>query len=258
MDGNWHAGPGVSLVQGQNTGDDPGELKQTVEAIFNSTSASYAVGVHSMSLAPVAYLIRDAQFDFNQDGRFDAADRDGLQELIDNAPSNMILAYDDPALVSRLNVAESGNEPTSPFQQVLDQADIDYISNLLSLNLGTPPLGDFDQDGCVTCADAIHSPSVIASTFDDVQASDPLYLLELDSNLDGKLDSTDRLAFYAAVNHSDFNNDGLVDDADFLIFGVHYDNLAAEGDQNGDGATDDADFLIFVVHYNELVCPSCN
>ena len=46
--------------------------------------------------------------------------------------------------------------------------------------------------------------------------------------------------------------------ADFLIFGVHYDNLAAEGDQNGDGATDDADFLIFVVHYNELVCPSCN
>lgn len=225
---------------------------------MNSPSISFGIGNHSIPLSPVTYVVRDAQYDYNQDGRFDAADRDGLQTLINSAPLNMILAFDEPALVARLNVAVSGNEPTSPAQQVLDQADVDFLSDLLDLNLATPPFGDFNQDGCLTCADAIHSPSVVSSTFNNVQAGNPLYLLELDSNLDGTLDSTDKVAFYAAVNHSDFNADGMVDDADFIIFGAYYDYLAPEGDQNGDGITDDADFTIFAAHYNDLVCPSCS
>jgi len=62
-------------------------------------------------------------------------------------------------------------------------------------------------------------------------------------------------AFFA---RSDFNDDDLVDDTDFQIFIVGYNELIvppAEDrcDINGDDFVDDADFQIFVVAYNMLV-----
>lgn len=63
---------------------------------------------------------------------------------------------------------------------------------------------------------------------------------------------------------SDFNSDGFVDDADFLLFVVGYNILdcadpampaGCPADINGDGFVDDADFTLFVVAYNELLCP---
>jgi len=62
----------------------------------------------------------------------------------------------------------------------------------------------------------------------------------------------------------DFNNDALVDDADFVIFAASY-NIAdcldpampvnCPADLNGDSSVDDEDFLIFVLGYNEVLCP---
>lgn len=62
-------------------------------------------------------------------------------------------------------------------------------------------------------------------------------------------------AFFA---RSDFNDDDLVDDIDFQLFAVNYDELIvppANGvcDINGDDLVDDADFTIFVVAYDMLV-----
>ena len=61
---------------------------------------------------------------------------------------------------------------------------------------------------------------------------------------------------------ADFNADLLVDDADFSIFAVAYDELICPsfpepctGDINKDGYVDDADFQLFVVAYNDLLCP---
>ncbi len=61
---------------------------------------------------------------------------------------------------------------------------------------------------------------------------------------------------------ADLNGNGLVDDADFSIFAVAYDDLlcdpapaACAADLNADGFVDDVDFGIFVVAYNELICP---
>lgn len=63
---------------------------------------------------------------------------------------------------------------------------------------------------------------------------------------------------------SDFNNDGMVDDADFSIFVVGYNILdcadptmtpGCPADINNDGLVDDADFSTFVVAYDQLVCP---
>lgn len=54
----------------------------------------------------------------------------------------------------------------------------------------------------------------------------------------------------------DLNVDGMVDDADFVIFVSSYDLLEDPlGDFNGDGVADDADFVTFVAAYNELICP---
>lgn len=54
---------------------------------------------------------------------------------------------------------------------------------------------------------------------------------------------------------ADFNGDGFVDDADFVIFAGSYNNLLDTfGDLNFDNLTDDADFVIFAGAYNELLC----
>jgi len=62
---------------------------------------------------------------------------------------------------------------------------------------------------------------------------------------------------------ADFNDDGMVDDADFTLFVEAYNILAcASGTQIGcpadltnDGSVADDDFTVFVVAYNELLCP---
>lgn len=61
----------------------------------------------------------------------------------------------------------------------------------------------------------------------------------------------------------DFNIDGVVDDADFVIFAASYNILdcadpamadGCPGDMNGDGIVDDADFSLFVFAYDNFVC----
>lgn len=61
----------------------------------------------------------------------------------------------------------------------------------------------------------------------------------------------------------DLNNDGLVDDADFVIFSAAYNILdcsdasmpiTCPADLNDDGIVDDEDFVLFAAAYNELLC----
>ncbi|MBY0111957.1 MAG: hypothetical protein K2Y21_03985 [Phycisphaerales bacterium] len=63
---------------------------------------------------------------------------------------------------------------------------------------------------------------------------------------------------------ADFNDDGFVDDTDFVIFASAYDILECSSplmpldcpsDLNDDTLVDDSDFVIFVAAYNELLCP---
>ncbi|MBX3380010.1 MAG: hypothetical protein KF805_07930 [Phycisphaeraceae bacterium] len=59
---------------------------------------------------------------------------------------------------------------------------------------------------------------------------------------------------------ADFNGDGLVDDLDFQIFIISYNELVIPPanpicDLNADNLVDDADFVLFVPAYNALVCP---
>ncbi|MBY0112514.1 MAG: hypothetical protein K2Y21_06810 [Phycisphaerales bacterium] len=62
----------------------------------------------------------------------------------------------------------------------------------------------------------------------------------------------------------DINNDGFVDDSDFVIFAAAYNILdcadpqmpsGCPADLNADLVVDDGDFVIFAAAYNELLCP---
>lgn len=54
----------------------------------------------------------------------------------------------------------------------------------------------------------------------------------------------------------DFDQSGIVDDADFVLFAAAYDAFQTEaGDLNGDTLTDDSDFVEFAQAYEQLVCP---
>ncbi|MFO0859733.1 MAG: hypothetical protein U0570_04190 [Phycisphaerales bacterium] len=73
-----------------------------------------------------------------------------------------------------------------------------------------------------------------------------------------------RITLDAAACPGDLNNDGFVDDSDFVLFVSSYNILdcadpampsGCPADLNGDNAVDDADFVIFVGAYNELLCP---
>lgn len=58
---------------------------------------------------------------------------------------------------------------------------------------------------------------------------------------------------------ADFNNDGLVDDTDFVAFAAKYNDLLVPGefrpgDLNGDSQCDDSDFVLFAAAYDNLLC----
>lgn len=87
---------------------------------------------------------------------------------------------------------------------------------------------------------------------------------DIASGLSTDLDSDGRPDGCAASCAGDFNLDGTVDDADFVMFAFSYNVLlCADGsmpigcraDLNSDGVVDDQDFVIFATAYNALLCP---
>jgi len=78
----------------------------------------------------------------------------------------------------------------------------------------------------------------------------------------GMLTSDSATLFIESCCPADLNFDGLVDDTDFQIFVIAYNELlcpdfpnTCEGDLNLDGLVDDTDFQLFVPAYNALLCP---
>lgn len=60
---------------------------------------------------------------------------------------------------------------------------------------------------------------------------------------------------------ADLSRNGVVDDADFTLFGDAYDKFECPssqcaGDLNVDGFVDDADFVLFAAQYSDFTCPS--
>lgn len=83
-------------------------------------------------------------------------------------------------------------------------------------------------------------------------------------NTDGNVSTTNFLTVTAPPCPADFNNDGFVDDTDFVIFANAYNLLdcndpgmpaGCPSDLNNDNVVDDADFVLFATAYEALLCP---
>lgn len=106
------------------------------------------------------------------------------------------------------------------------------------------------------------SPATLTIT--NVQASDAGTYTAVFTGTCGGVTSAPAVVTVSAQCVGDFNNDGFVDDFDFVSFAVAYNILdcgdpamppGCPADLNGDGFVDDDDFVLFANAYNELICP---
>lgn len=95
-------------------------------------------------------------------------------------------------------------------------------------------------------------------------SAQPIFLI-LQPNFEGGAAYLDDVAFVKLpACTGDLNDDGFVDDADFVLFAGSYNildcadstmSLGCFADLNGDAYVDDSDFVMFVAGYDALICP---
>lgn len=228
---------GVTAINA-TPGGTPGEYDAS------PTVASLTAG---QTLSASVITMRDSDFDLNGDGRFDQGDVSWVESRFRQLS----------LMETSLGVLENFVQDW-PNDEYIDEADSNYLQALLNSVGPTPLFGDFNRDGTIDCRDAVG-----ASAYFGIQVGDPDYRYELDADRDGVVDESDKAAFFALVNHCDFNQDEVVDDADGVIFAAAYNLLDCAdpampaycpADLNLDGYVDDADFIIFAVRYNNLEC----
>lgn len=172
-----------------------------------------------------SFRFSDQSIDVNSDGRFNSADVDTLTTKISST------------LEADMKWDFNANEE-------IDATDVEIMESLILGGLGSGLLGDVDQDGVQECEDIAAISLMGDSTFGDVD-----YLVELDANLDGLIDATDRLAACRAVQPADRNCDGVVDFVDYLDYQNEYGSLEPSADMNGDEIVDFSDWLEFLNWY---------
>ena len=101
-------------------------------------------------------------------------------------------------------------------------------------------------------------PGTSPQTLPTGVATSPTYLLNNGSS--SVYNRLSVLGDYAPTCPADFNDDGVVDDIDFVLFAQNYDEFTVPPaywltDLNGDLQVDDIDFVIFAAYYNLFVCP---
>ncbi len=112
----------------------------------------------------------DGDYDFNADGRFNQSD-------VTFATANL-LGSTLPALLAKIDFNSSGT---------VDDTDIARLQTLIDAGLGSGVFADFSGDGVVNpCADRTNWSNHLNAA---VGSSN--YVVELDFNLDGLIDSTD-------------------------------------------------------------------
>lgn len=139
----------------------------------------------------------------------------------------------------------------------------DFAAPASSTKIVTVPVGQFrDVEGRLYCV--IQDYRMLGGTIysDSISASLSASLTAKVLTPGASLAWCSGAAYRACVG--DLNNDGFVDDLDFLVFAAAYNILdctdpsmpsGCPSDLNTDGFVDDLDFQLFVPAYNTLVCP---
>lgn len=132
----------------------------------------------------------DFVLDVNGDGRFNYIDAQKLACQLTSTSSTY---------VPRFDFNGSGD---------IDQTDVDVLDFVIAKSLDSGVFGDANQSGSIDCSDA-----GVAASISNCTLSSSSYIPQLDFDLDGDIDSTDRTALAALPPQDiDYNNDGLFPD----------------------------------------------
>ncbi len=178
----------------------------------------------SVNMITIAFT--DAQFDLSGDGRFSQVDVDLLQAQVGNSATGTLEDFD-----------VNGNG-------LIDNDDVMILQELINCGLGSGIFGDTNNDGQADCCDLADYAGALGSV-----VSDSSYVVELDFDLDGDIDSVDQ-AEYNKVCVADFNDDYSLDFLDVSAFLSAYGMMDPAADINGDGSFDFQDISAFLAMVN--------
>lgn len=170
---------------------DPTELLWTATAEFQSCNDG------QVSLSD--FKFSDASLDADASGRFNEADVDAVMLLVGSTdPNHLDLGdLDDDGVLELYEVEELAAS----------------MQEAIECGLSAGLFGDFDQNRVVDCDDLAGARHHFGFLADQ-----PEYRIELDFDLDGDTDQTDRIQFYGTFCPVDRNGDGNVDSSDISTF----------------------------------------
>ncbi len=179
----------------------------------------------------VTVMFGPDELDITGDGRFNILDAYALEAELSST---------DPDLLERFDFNSSGD---------IDMFDVSILHALIDCGLDHGILGDLNGDGVLDCDD-----------FDLLPASpnyvigDSNYMIQLDADLNGTNDATDRAIVYAILQPADWNNDGVVDFYDNQAYFNDYAAQDPRADLNNDNTWDFFDVQAWLNIYASA-CP---
>ncbi len=174
-------------------------------------------------------------------------------------PSVTYVVFDPPALaVTRTSPAKIGPAGTAAFTISLANTG---VAALTGCTVTLQPLGSLDggaQPEVLALGTVAAGASVSWSrTYPAVGLGDGALAAEVSANEQAPWSASDNVVVSGCA--ADLNDDGVVDDDDFVLFAASYEELTVPPadplcDFNGDMLVEDADFGIFSLAYEQLVC----
>lgn len=222
---------------------------------FNTTlataggGATYTAGASRADVAGSGGIAR-GWAPVGADGVINALDIDYVYQQFNNPAFSGSASWSSLAKAANFDLSADMNGDL-----VVDQADVDYVV-LAALQTR---YGDVNLDRRVD----INDFNTWAANYNTGSLASPAGWAKGDVSGNGKVFDEDYHILMANRScASDLNNDGFVDDSDFVIFAAAYDALECPAlpgfcmaDLNDDGVVEDSDFVIFASAYNELLCP---
>ncbi|MBS0187599.1 MAG: hypothetical protein JSS51_05990 [Planctomycetes bacterium] len=211
--------------------------------------ATYSTGASRADIAGSGGIAR-GWAPVGADGVINAKDIDYVYQQFNNPAFSGSAAWSDLTKAANFDLSA---DMTGDL--IVNQADVDYV---VLTALGTT-FGDVNLDRRTD----INDFNIWAANYNSGSLVSPAGWAKGDVSGNGKVFDEDYHTLMANRScPADLNNDGFVDDADFVAFAAAYNELICPtlpglcmADLNDDGVVEDADFVIFAAAYDALLCP---
>lgn len=222
---------------------------------FNTTlataagGASYTIGASRADVAGSGGIAR-GWAPVGADGVINDKDIDYVYQQFNNAAFSGSASWSDLVKAANFDLSADMNGDL-----VVNQSDVDFVVlTALQTNYGDVNLNRYTD---------VNDLNIWAANYNTGSLASPAGWAKCDVSGNGQVSDEDyHIIMTNRSCAADLNNDGVVEDSDFVIFANAYDTLECPSlpglclaDLNDDGIVEDSDFVIFASAYNELLCP---